>query len=210
VSISVEEELRRITPVVHLLLEKFPGIILSIDTQSSLVANETLKAGAHIINDVSGGEADKAMYDVVAKYQVPYILMHKQGSPETMQENPVYDDVVLEVLDSIVKRLGVLRSMGVNDVIIDPGFGFGKNVDQNFTLLQQLELFHLTGCPLLVGFSRKSMINRILKTKPETALNGTTVLNTIALQKGAHILRVHDAKEAHEAILLVDALKKVR
>lgn len=196
--VSVEEELNRVLPVVEAIATRFPDAILSIDTFRSSVAEKCIAAGAHIINDISGGEADAEMFGVVARLKVPYILMHMNGSPQTMQDNPHYENVTLDVFKSLSERISELRLKGVSDVIIDQGFGFGKTMEHNFKLLNDLDFFHSLDCPILVGISRKSMIYKALKTDASAALNGTTVLNTIATQKGAHILRVHDVKEAVE------------
>lgn len=203
-NISVDEELERTVPVIEQVAKHFPQAILSIDTFKAKVAKECIDAGAAIINDIAAGDDDEEMYSYVAKANVPYIMMHKQGNPETMQQNPEYSDVVKEVLQYLAERYVRLRKAGVNDIVIDPGFGFGKTVEHNFTLLKQLELFRTFDIPVLAGISRKSLINKVLHTKAAEALNGTTVLNTIALLNGAHILRVHDVKEAKECIALVN------
>lgn len=200
--ISVEEELKRVIPVIELIHNKFPDQLISIDTFYSEVAVRAIKSGASIINDVYGGSIDDKMFSVAAKLHVPYILMHMQGTPETMQQNPDYENVVNEVKEFFKQKIPLLRDAGVNDIILDVGFGFGKNTEHNFSLLKHLKDFNIFDLPILVGFSRKSMINRVLKTAPEDALNGTTVLNTIALMNGASILRVHDVKEAMQAVTL--------
>jgi len=158
--------------------------------------------GAHIINDVSGGNLDDKMFKTVGELKVPYVLMHMQGTPQTMQNKPTYEHVVAEILEDLGKKTYELVSYGVNDVIVDPGFGFGKTVEHNYQILNQLTDFKMIEMPILVGFSRKSMINKVLNTKPETALNGTTILNTMAIERGADILRVHDVKEAKQVITL--------
>ncbi|GDX51973.1 dihydropteroate synthase [Bacteroidota bacterium] len=200
--ISVEEELKRVIPVIKLIHNKFPDQLISIDTFYSEVAVNAVESGASIINDVSGGCIDEKMFSIAAKLHVPYILMHMQGTPETMQQNPDYGSVVKEVKEFFKQKIPLLRDAGVNDIILDVGFGFGKNTEHNYSLLKHLKDFNIFELPMLVGFSRKSMINRMLKTTPEDALNGTTVLNTIALMNGASILRVHDVKEAMQAIIL--------
>lgn len=205
--VSVEEELKRVTTPIEAIAKEFPKAIISIDTFRSKVAEEAISAGAQIINDISAGEDDELMFETVAKLQVPYIIMHKQGSPKTMQQNPKYGNVVVEVAKYLSQRILKLNELGVNDIIADPGFGFGKTVEHNYEILNQLDHFHHLDVPILAGVSRKSMINKVLGTKPENALNGTTVLNTIALQKGAHILRVHDVKEAVQAVKLLEMLK---
>jgi dihydropteroate synthase len=202
-TVPTEEELQRVLPVVQLLRERFPNTILSIDTWRATVAAAALEAGADIVNDISGAEMDADMLAVMREHQVPYILMHMQGQPNTMQQNPHYEDVVLEVTDFFVQKLEQLYANGVYDVILDPGFGFGKSVAHNYQLLQHLHVFkHTFGLPVLAGISRKSMICKPLGIKPESALNGTTALHMVALQQGAHILRAHDVREAMEVIQL--------
>lgn len=200
--VSQDEELQRLMPALEAVRTAFPEAVISVDTFRAHVAREAVQAGADIINDISGGALDEHMFDTVAALQVPYVLMHMQGTPQTMQADPVYGDVVREVLDSLIGRAYALRQRGLHDIIIDPGFGFGKTLEHNFALLRNLDQFCNTGYPILAGISRKSMVNRVLGTKPENALNGTTVLNTIALLKGVSILRVHDVKEAVEAVKL--------
>jgi len=203
--ITKDEELQRLIPVVQLLSKRFPEIVLSIDTFRSAVAIEAIAAGGHIINDISGGNLDSLMFNSIAQLRVPYILMHMQGTPATMQKNPMYEDVVNEVLAFFRTQINKLATKGVKDnIVIDPGFGFGKTVEHNFQILKSLKRITELGYPVLTGISRKSMINRILKTRPENALNGTTALNVIALLNGASILRVHDVKQAIEAIKLVE------
>lgn len=204
--IPVSEEAGRVVPVIEELKKQFPGIPVSIDTFHAEVARQAIKAGADIINDISAGDDDPEMLEVVAQSGLPYIAMHKQGTPESMQENPSYNDVVSEVLDYFVQKLESYRSMGIHDVIVDPGFGFGKTVQHNYALLHELKAFgRILDRPVLVGVSRKSMINKVLGTKASEALNGTTVLNTLALHNGAAILRVHDVKEAVEVVKLWQA-----
>jgi len=203
--LTAAEELQRVLPAIQLIKETFPETFLSIDTYHSIVAKETVAAGADIINDISAGEMDEQMIATVAALHVPYIAMHMKGSPETMQQNPVYEDVTKEVIDYFIQKLNVCRQAGIADIILDPGFGFGKTIQHNFQLLKKLEVFQLFHVPILAGLSRKSTIWKTLNTVPEEALNGTTVLNTIALTKGASILRVHDVKEATEAIALQQA-----
>jgi dihydropteroate synthase len=207
-NITPDEERSRVINAVKIVNREYPDSVISIDTFRSEIAMEAvLECGAGIINDISGGEADKKMFHVVEKIQVPYIMMHMQGVPGTMQENPVYDDVVADILRWFGERIFKLQSMGVNDIIIDPGFGFGKTFVHNFELLRHLRDFSIAGLPVLVGFSRKSMIWKTLGITPKEALNGTTVLNTVALINGADILRVHDVKEAVQAVKLVEKLK---
>ncbi len=202
--ISAEEELKRVIPVVESILKKFPESILSIDTFYAKVAEESVKAGAALINDVSAGNLDENMLPTIAKLQVPYIMMHMRGTPQTMQQLTQYDDLLKEVMFYFSEKINVARSLGINDLIVDPGFGFAKTVEQNFELFSKLELFQMLELPVLVGISRKSMIYKTLETTPENALNGTTVLNTLALSKGANILRVHDVKEAVECVKLLN------
>jgi len=203
------EEKTRVLKALKLVTRLFPEAIVSVDTFRGEIAREAvLDYGAAIINDISGGEADDNMFGIVEKLQVPYIMMHMQGVPSTMQKNPVYDDVAADILRWFGERIVRLQSKGVNDIIIDPGFGFGKTISQNFELLNHLGDFSITGLPLLVGISRKSMIWKTLEITPEDALNGTSVLNTVALLNGADILRVHDVKEAVQAIELFGRLKK--
>lgn len=198
--VSVEEELRRLLPAVGIVREEWPDAIISVDTFRAEVARQAVEAGADIINDISGGEMDKDMFRTVAELHVPYILMHMQGTPQDMQKAPHYDNLMCEVFRSLGERVEELHEMGVADVIVDPGFGFGKTMAQNYEMMARLGEFRLLGCPILVGISRKSMIYRLLDATPEESLNGTTALNTIALMNGASILRVHDVKEAVEAV----------
>lgn len=204
--ISTDEELQRLVPVVESISKTFPEAIMSIDTFRAKVAAETILAGAHIVNDIASGDMDDEMLETVAKLQVPYIFMHMQGTPQTMQQAPVYNNVLLDVVDYFSKKVEQIRSLKIHDVILDPGFGFGKTIAHNYELLQKMEDFQLFGLPILVGFSRKGMIYKPLEITAAEALNGTSVLNTIALQKGAKILRVHDVKEAVECVKLVGLL----
>ena len=205
--VSEKEELQRIVPIVQLILEKFPETLISIDTFRSEVAKACLENGAAIINDISAGNLDDKMLEIIAKYNVPYIMMHMRGTPQTMQTMTNYDNIVKEMLFYFSERVLKARSYGINDLVIDPGFGFAKTVEQNYEVLQKLGLFEILELPLLVGFSRKSMIYKILNSNAQEALNGTTALNTIALTKGAKILRVHDVKEAIECVTLFNKLK---
>ena len=204
--VSEKEELNRIVPVVNLILEKFPDCLISIDTFRSEVAKVCLENGVAIINDISAGNLDDKMLETIAKYNVPYIMMHMRGTPQTMQTMTNYDNIIKEMLFYFSQRIAEARSLGINDLIIDPGFGFAKTLEQNYEVLQKLELFEMLELPLLVGFSRKSMIYKTLHSTAEEALNGTSVLNTIALTKGAKILRVHDVKEAMECVTLFNKL----
>lgn len=203
--VGAEEEISLTIPAIEAIIKQFPEANLSIDTYHASVAKAAIKAGASMINDVSAGDDDVNMFTTVLELQVPYIIMHKQGSPETMQQNPEYIDVVKEVMNYFVAKTTQLKNLGVHDVIIDPGFGFGKTVEHNYSLLKHLADFNVFGIPVLAGVSRKSMINKVLGTKPENALNGTTVANTMALLNGAKIIRVHDVKEAMQAVKLYEA-----
>ena len=205
--IGMEEELRRVLPVIEVVVEKFPEALISIDTIYARVAKEAVTTGACIINDISAGSIDTAMYKTVAALGTPYILMHMQGQPQQMQENPTYENVALEVLDFFIKEIGQLRSLGVKDIIVDPGFGFGKTVEHNYELLRKMHVFKMLEVPILAGISRKSMICKVLKVNPVDALNGTTALHIIALQQGAKILRAHDVKEAVECVRLFEQVE---
>ncbi len=201
--ISEKEELQRIVPVIDLLIKNFPEIILSVDTFRSKIANETVNAGAAIINDISGGNMDAKMFETVANLQVPYILMHMLGTPQNMQKNPVYEDVAQDIISFFAKQIFDLHQLKLNDVIIDVGFGFGKTITHNFEILKNLNLFKSLDAPILAGISRKSMLYKTLDISAQEALNATTSANTIALLNGANILRVHDVKEAVEAVKIV-------
>lgn len=205
--IPVQEETDRLLPVVEAIAKTFPNAVLSIDTFRAKVADAAIKAGGHIINDISGGSLDADMFATVARLQVPYILMHMKGNPKTMQHDAQYEDVFTEVFDYFVDRYHQLKQLGVHDVIIDPGFGFAKKPEHSYALMNRLQDFNALQLPLLAGLSRKKMIYGLLGGTPADALNGTTVLNTIALTKGANILRVHDVKEAVEAIALWEKCK---
>lgn len=204
--VSPQEELQRVVPVVEALVKHFPDIRISVDTFRAEVARESLEAGACIINDISAGQIDPAIWEVVAHYQVPYITMHMRGTPQTKQTYTEYDKLTKDILYYFSQIKDKARQLRINDLIIDPGFGFSKTLAQNYELMQQLALFKALECPILVGISRKSMIYKLLDTTPETALNGTTVLNTFALLHGADILRVHDVKEAVECVKIVGEL----
>ena len=206
--ISEEEELQRIVPIIKLLVNHFPEIIISVDTFRSKVAQKTIEAGAAIINDISAGKMDANMFETVAKLQVPYIIMHMLGTPQNMQQNPKYDDVTKEVISFFSEQIFKLHQLKVNDILIDVGFGFGKTIEHNYELLKNLSLFKNLDAPILAGISRKSMIYKPLEIKPQTALNATTSANTIALLNGENILRVHDVKEAMEAIKIVEQLRR--
>ena len=205
--VSEEVELQRVLPIVKLLLKEFPEAILSIDTFRSNIAKQCIEAGAAMINDISAGSLDDNMFETIANLQVPYIMMHMRGTPETMMQNTNYKELTKEVLFYFSERIAKARSFGINDIIADPGFGFSKTTEKNFELLNELELFSILEIPLLIGVSRKSMIHQTLNISAKEALNGTTALHAIALQKGASLLRVHDVKEAMETINLLQNLK---
>nr|WP_206077582.1 dihydropteroate synthase [Pontibacter sp. SGAir0037] len=200
--VPVEEELARVIPATEAILKEFPDTIISIDTFRARVAAEAVKAGAAVINDISGGTLDEAMFETIAQLQVPYILMHMRGTPQTMASLANYDDVVLEVTDELQVKVAKLKQLGVKDIILDPGFGFAKTIDHNFKLLNRLEELRVLELPLLVGVSRKSMTYKFLGIDQSEALAGTIALNTMALMKGADILRVHDVKETKQTIEL--------
>jgi dihydropteroate synthase len=204
--ISTEEEINRLIPVLRLIVKEFPEAIISADTFRAEIAKAAVNEGAKLINDISAGELDKTMFKVVAGLKVPYILMHMKGTPQTMADHAQYKDVIAEVLVYLQEKVSRLTDLGINDLIIDPGFGFAKTRDHNYTLLTGLDQFTVIGVPVLAGLSRKSMIYKLLDSTAEDALNGTTVANTIALMKGASILRVHDVKPAVEAIKIVNRL----
>jgi dihydropteroate synthase len=209
IPVDAEEELQRVIDSIEAVHKNFPDAFISIDTYYSLVAKTAVNAGASIINDISAGRMDENMIPAVAALQVPYVLMHMKGTPLTMQQNPHYDNVTREVLDFFIHQTALLRQAGIKDIIIDPGLGFGKTIQHNFELLRNLMVFEMIDCPLLLGISRKSTIYRTLNNSPEDALNGTTVLNTVGLLNGADIIRVHDVKEAKEAVILLNALGKI-
>jgi len=203
-NVSVDEELKRIIEPIKLLSKAFPDTILSVDTYRANVAEKCIAVGAHIINDISGGTMDDYMFDTIAMLNVPYILMHIHGTPQTMQKQPITNNVIDIVKSFFQNAVTKLSALGVEDIILDPGFGFGKSLESNYTLLKNMGKVRINNLPILAGISRKSMINKVLNTTPNQALNGTTVLNTIALLNGANILRVHDAKEAKEVVKLLD------
>ena len=205
--ISKTEEINRLIPVLKALVKEYPTALISIDTFRSSVAHAAINEGAHIINDISGGEMDQNMFATVAKLKVPYLLMHMKGTPQTMTEEASYSDLFNEVFNYFLHKINTLRNLRVKDIIIDPGFGFAKKPDHSFELLNKLDQFKMLGVPVLAGLSRKSMIYKTLGVQANDALNGTTVCNTIALLKGANLLRVHDVKAAVEAIKLVEKMK---
>ncbi|MDN3676590.1 dihydropteroate synthase [Flavobacterium paronense] len=204
--VSEIEEIERLNPIIHLVLNHFPETLISVDTFRSKVAKVGIENGACIINDISAGSLDAAMMETIAKLQVPYIMMHMKGNPQTMQSLANYENITKEMLFYFSEKVALARRFGISDLLIDPGFGFAKTKEQNFEVMNNLELFQMLELPILVGVSRKSMIYKTIGTSAEDALNGTTVMNTIALQKGAKILRVHDVKEAMETIKLVSQL----
>ncbi len=206
--LSAEEELERVLPAIETIKKEFPAAFLSIDTYHANVAKESVNAGIDMVNDISAGELDEAMLSTVASLKVPFIAMHMQGTPDTMQQNPTYENITREVVDYFILKTAACKAAGIVDLILDPGFGFGKTITHNFQLLKTMEALQIFHLPILAGLSRKSTVWKTLQTTPEEALNGTTVLNTIALTKGANILRVHDVKEAKEAITLFDAYSK--
>ena len=205
--ISEKEELDRVIPTIEAIIKRFPECILSIDTFRSEVAKQAIESGALMVNDISGGALDSEMFALVARHHVPYILMHMKGTPQTMKSMAEYENLISEMLDYFHPKIDQLQQLGVADIMIDPGFGFAKTIAHNFELLKHLELLKVLNQPMVIGLSRKSMIWKTLNTDPENALNGTTVLNTIALLKGASILRIHDVKEAVEAVKLTNFVR---
>ena len=205
--ITETEETEQLIPVIRSVRKAYPEILISVDTFRASVAEKAIGAGANIINDISGGTMDVQMFTIVAKLQVPYILMHIQGTPQTMQKSPHYKNVVEDVFTFFDGTLKEFKNIGIEKVIIDPGFGFGKTVEHNYQLLKNLDRFQSLGNPILIGISRKSMVNKLLNINSKESINGTTILNTIALEKGVKILRVHDVKEAKEAVKIVEYLK---
>jgi dihydropteroate synthase len=206
IHITEDQELTRIMPVLELIMDRFPDILISIDTFRSKIAESCILLGASMINDISAGSLDKKMFSTIAKLQVPYILMHMKGSPQNMVNYTNYDDLLKDIIYYFSKKINKLTTLGVNDLIIDVGFGFSKTMDQNYELLQKLNLFKLFELPILTGISRKSTLYKFLKITPSEALNATTVANTIALQQGTNILRVHDVKQAVETIKIVEKI----
>ncbi len=207
IKISSEEEAHRVLPIIEAIHKQFPQSYISIDTFYTDLAKQSVAAGACLVNDISGGTMDDAMLITVASLQVPYVLMHMKGTPQTMQQHAVYEDITKEVLHYFIQKTEACQVAGIHDVIIDPGFGFAKKIAHNFQLLNDLDVLQMLRKPILAGLSRKSTIYKTLKTTAGKALNGTTVLNTVALLKGANILRVHDVKEAMEAIELIEQMK---
>ncbi len=205
--IDVETERSRVLPVIELILKHFPKTIISVDTVRSKVAADSVKMGARMVNDISAGSIDDSMFGTLAALDCPYILMHMQGTPQSMQEKPHYEDIILEITDFFIRKIGELRALGLKDIIIDPGFGFGKEIHHNFRLLKYLDAFQILDCLILAGLSRKSFIYKTLNTSAKNALNGTIATQIIALQQGAKILRVHDVKEAKETIKIWQAVE---
>ncbi|MCM2302905.1 MAG: dihydropteroate synthase [Flavobacteriaceae bacterium] len=208
IHISEEEELKRLIPTLKLLFKTFPELLISVDTFRSKVALASVENGACMINDISAGEMDEKMFETVAKLQVPYILMHMKGTPQNMYKNPTYENIILEIMSYFSEKIYQLRKLGLNDLIIDVGFGFGKTLEHNYQLLQNLDYFKHLNIPILTGISRKSMLQKPLNITADEALNATTVANTIALLKGSSILRVHDVKEAVEAVKITSLLNQ--
>lgn len=207
--ISADEEWERIHQPLNYITKTFPDAIISIDTFYSDVARKSIEEGASIINDISAWSIDKKMFDFITEKKIPYVLMHMKGTPENMQENPKYDDVVMDVMNFFKEKIKLLRDAGLNDILIDPGFGFGKNLDDNYRLLKNLSMFRMFEQPVLAGISRKSMVTKLLGIKTEDALTGTIALNTIALVKGASVIRVHDVVEADQVMKIVTQLGKM-
>ena len=206
--VKLKDEIKRVVPTIELIKKEFNETTISVDTFRSEVALQAVNSGASIINDISGGDLDPNMFNCVAELNVPYIIMHMQGNPKNMQNNPLYENVIVEIIENLSKKVFEATEAGVIDVIIDPGFGFGKTIEHNYKILRELSFFKELDCPILVGLSRKSMIYSLLEEKPENVLNGTTCLNTVSILNGANILRVHDVKEAKEVIKLTNFLNK--
>ena len=207
VEISADEELARVLPVIEELHKTFPETLISIDTYRSDVAKQAVAAGAAMVNDISGGNLDAKMLKTVGALGVPYVAMHMQGTPQNMQDKPSYDTILTEIRLFFAAKIDAAHKAGIHDIIIDPGFGFGKTLEHNYSLLKNISSIQMDGIPMLIGVSRKSMIHKLLQIEVGDALNGTSVLNTVALQQGAQILRVHDVKEAHQAVQLIEKLK---
>ena len=205
---TIKEEEKRVLPIIKLIYKTFKKTIISVDTFRSEIAEKSINAGASIINDISGGDFDNNIYKIAERYKAPYIMMHMKGDPSNMQINPTYQNINYEIIKNLSKKIDFAQKKGVCDIIIDPGFGFGKTIEHNYQILNNLKLYKVLHKPILIGVSRKSMIYKLLKTDPSKALNGTTALNTIALINGANILRVHDVKQANEVIKLCGFLKE--
>lgn len=207
VEISADEELARVLPAIEEIHKTFPDTLISIDTYRSDVAKQAVAAGAAMVNDISGGNLDAKMLKTVGALGVPYVAMHMQGTPQNMQDKPSYDTILTEIRSFFAAKIDAAHKAGIHDIIIDPGFGFGKTLEHNYSLLKNISSIHMVGIPMLIGVSRKSMIYKLLQIEVGDALNGTSVLNTVALQQGVQILRVHDVKEAHQAVQLIEKLK---
>ncbi len=207
--ILVGSEIERLIPAISAIKEKFPDTMVSIDTYRSETAKICVENGADIINDISGGELDKKMFDTISELRVPYILMHMQGTPKNMQKNPKYKNIIEEIISYFKERISILESLGVNDIILDPGIGFGKTTEHNYEIIKNLYRFKEIGYPILIGVSRKSMIYKPLNITPDESLNGTTIINTIAIEQDVNILRVHDVKEAAQCIKIVNFVKNI-
>ena len=207
VEISADEELARVLPVIEEIHKTFPETLISIDTYRSDVAKQAVAAGAAMVNDISGGNLDAKMLKTVGALGVPYVAMHMQGTPQNMQDKPSYDTILTDIRLFFAAKIDAAHKAGIHDIIIDPGFGFGKTLEHNYSLLKNISSIQMDGIPMLIGVSRKSMIHKLLQIEVADALNGTSVLNTVALQQGAQILRVHDVKEAHQAVQLIEKLK---
>ena len=207
VEVSADEELARVLPVIEKIHIKFPDTLISIDTYRSDVAQQAVAAGAAMVNDISGGNLDAKMLKTVGALGVPFVAMHMQGKPQNMQDKPSYDNILTDIRSFFAAKIDAAHKAGIHDIIIDPGFGFGKTLEHNYALLKHLSSIQMDGVPMLIGVSRKSMIYKLLQIEVAEAGNGTSVLNTVALQQGAQILRVHDVKEAHQAVQLIEKLK---
>ena len=205
-NISEKEEIQRVIPLIEKIVQVFPSVFISVDTFRSEVARQAIEAGACIINDISAGEADPTMWNIVSNYQVPYVVMHMRGTPQTMQQFTQYNHLIKDIIYYFSQITQKAQALAINDLIIDPGFGFSKTLEQNYSLMKNLNAFHVLEKPLLIGISRKSMIYKLLDSSPEESLNGTSSLNTIALLKGANILRVHDVKQAMECVKITQAM----
>lgn len=205
--VTEDEEAQRLFPALEIIFQEFPDLIVSIDTFRSNIASKAIEMGASIINDISAGDMDGRMFDVIADKKAPYIIMHKRGTPETMSTLTNYDHLVLDIISELQSKVTLLNEMGVSDIIVDPGLGFAKNLEQNYEIVKDLKSFEILDHPILIGASRKSMIYKVLDCAPEQALNGSTVIHTASLLAGASILRVHDVKEASEAIKITNLLK---
>ena len=206
--LTIKKEINRVIPIIKLITKKYKNVIISIDTFRSKVVKKAIEAGASIVNDISGGDLDKNMYKVVSKLKVPYIIMHMKGIPSNMQNDPKYNDVVFDIIKDLSYKIDLAKKAGILDIIIDPGFGFGKSLEDNFKILKNLSSFKQLNQPIMIGVSRKSMIYNLLKSSANEALNGTTCLNSIYLNNGANIIRVHDVKEAKETVNLIEFMNK--